>query len=68
MSPKDIYPRLADIRKYAEEGDYEAAHAAEDDLWRDVLRAITDQEVSHPEVIAAMALSTRRIHFERHCA
>lgn len=68
MAPADIYPRLATIREHAETGDYEAAHSEEDDLWRDVLRAIADQEVTHPDVIAEMALSTRRIRFERHCA
>jgi hypothetical protein len=54
--------RVARIREMA--GDSEAAHAAEDDLWQDVLEAIRDG-AENPGELAAIALRTADMEFPR---
>lgn len=49
-------------------GDYEMAHASEDDLRRDFIRWAST--CGHPDVetIAEVILQTEEIDFPRHCA
>lgn len=50
-------------------GDYERAHAEEDDLYRDVLAAIAGSSTDpHARALAASALETQAISFARHAA
>ena len=55
------------FQAHAQEGDYEAAHGEENDLWRDVLRAIASGADS-PRAMARETLETTRIGFERYTA
>ena len=48
--------------------DDEAAHSEEDELYRDVLKAIADGTAEQPAKCAAAALETRDITFARWCA
>jgi hypothetical protein len=65
MTPNDVRLRLKQIANFG--GDHEAAHAAEDDLYRDVLRAIADG-LPQGKRMAQMALETQDMKFERWCA
>lgn len=47
--------------------DWEAAHSMEDNLYKDVLRAIANG-ASDPRALATMALVTEGIDFPRHYA
>ena len=67
MTFQSIRDRVARIRTHAEEGDDEAAHGEEDDLWRDVLRAIADG-ADNPRAMAREALETTHLSFERYTA
>jgi hypothetical protein len=67
MTFQFIRDRVARIRVHADTGDYEAAHGEEDDLWRDVLRAIADG-ADNPRAMAREALETTHIDFERYTA
>lgn len=64
---------LEDVRKAVEhvrevQGDPEAAHEAEDLLFREVLLAIATGQCEDPKACAAEALKTRRLGFRRWCA
>lgn len=65
MTVNDVKKRVAKIA--ATKGDDEVAHSMEDSLYEDVLQAIAD---NHPDPggLAAEALKTRDIRFDRHCA
>lgn len=65
ISIQDVEQRVASIAD--SQDDREGAHADEDELYRDVLRAIAE---GHPEAekLAEAALATCDLEFERHCA
>lgn len=65
MDLDEIHTRIARI--YANRSDDEAAHAAEDDLHTDVLKAIADGAPNSAE-LAREALRTKDIDFARWCA
>lgn len=46
-------------------GDDEVAHGLEDDLWEGVLEAIAANFCEDPRSVAATALQSRQIKFER---
>lgn len=48
--------------------DPESAHAAEDALYRDVLRAIASGECTNPRLLASAALESQEVSFPRWCA
>lgn len=58
-----IDERLANLRDVGD-SDPEAAHALEDDLWEDVLRAIA-AGADEPEKLAREALLTQEVKFPR---
>ena len=62
--------RLAEIRAALVAGDHEKAHALEDALHLDTLRAIATGELSQFQsaLLADMAASTRRLPIERWAA
>ena len=62
MTVQEIHGRVESIRAHAD--DNERAHADEDDLWRDVLRAIA---AGHPEPqqLAEAAVKSTEIEFTR---
>jgi hypothetical protein len=66
LSPDLVLARVNEIRDIA--GDGEVAHSKEDDLWRDVLRAIAEGTVVSGSECARVALLTQDIEFERWCA
>ena len=55
-------------RVYDLRGDFEAAHAAEDDLHQEVLLAIARGRCEDPAACASAALRTQGIDFARYCA
>lgn len=65
MTLDEVHTRVA--RVYANRSDDEAAHAAEDDLHADVLKAIADGAPNASE-LAHEALRTKDISFNRWCA
>lgn len=68
MTPHEVLQRVATIRSLAGSGaDYEGLHGMEDDLYRDVLRAVADG-VREPRAVAAAALLTTDIEFPRYAA
>ena len=67
MTLDQIKTQLDEIRACAP-GDEEAAHAREDDLHQDVLRAIRDGVCESPKEAAALALTSPDIEFPRYCA
>ena len=66
MTLSDIQKRIREIQQL--ENDPEAAHAAEDKLHIDVLRAISKHQCAAPELCAREALRTQDIGFARWCA
>lgn len=65
LTPADVRKRVKAIA--AMRHDDEGAHAAEDELHRDVLAAIA-AGAAKPEVLAREAMATRNIDFARWCA
>lgn len=65
MDIQEVKTRVQDIKNF--KGDYEAAHSKEDELHREVLKAISEGE-ENPEKLAEEALKTREIDFARYCA
>lgn len=65
MTIAEIKRRIAHIKSIRY--DDESAHAAEDHLRADVLRAIADG-AANAAAMAKLALTTDRISFERWCA
>lgn len=66
LTKNEVIARVTAIR--ALKSDDEAAHAAEDSLYRDVLVAIAAGNAEEPVGVARIALGTQRIKFKRHCA
>ncbi len=66
MTTDDVKERIAKI--VADEGDDESQHAAEDSLHQAVLEAIAFHKCDNPADLAALALTTRELNFERWCA
>ncbi len=66
LTKNEVIARVTAIR--AMKSDDEAAHAAEDALYRDVLKAIAEGDAEEPAGVARIALSSQRIKFKRHCA
>lgn len=66
MTEKDVLERVRKIMNCR--ADYEAAHGMEDELHRDVLRAIANGECEDAPACAEVALSTAQIVFARWCA
>ena len=67
MKLEEVTTRVANVQRLAWD-DFEAAHAAEDDLWEDVLTAIANGEAYQLSELAEEALKTKRIVFKRPCA
>lgn len=68
MTPADVRRQVEIIRKLAVPGaDYEALHGMEDNLYKDVLRAIAEG-VLEPQTVAATALRAEKIEFPRYAA
>lgn len=63
MTEEHIRAKLGNIK--ALEHDAEQAHAYEDMLYQEVLRAIANGEVENPARCARLALQTTHIHFTR---
>jgi hypothetical protein len=63
LSVDDVKKRVEEIRGFS--GDDECAHGAEDSLWEEVLRAISEGECDDPKGCAAAALTTGDIPFSR---
>lgn len=72
MQIQEVEGYLAEIRHSCAKGDDERAHAAEDGMFRDVLRAIAEgrQSMTKAEMcaLAAKALECDEIVFERWAA
>lgn len=66
MTLHDVEVALESIRRIAD--DDEAAHGLEDDLYTHVLEAIRDGVAEDPVMMAALALTSKDIHFARWCA
>lgn len=61
--------RIGAIRRAGKSGDSETAHRLEDAFRADVLTAIANLETdSQPSELAALAMSTSQIAFQRWCA
>ena len=63
---------IEEVKKTVEEieackSDYEVAHSKEDALWESVLTEVA-KSTSEFSLLAAEALKTRDIDFERYCA
>ncbi len=65
MTIEDVKKRIAAIREV--KGDYEKAHSREDELWCDVLRAIS-KGADNAQELAQEVLKSRRIQFARACS
>lgn len=70
MTLDDIRARVATVKRYADEGDFDAAHNGEDALSRDVLTVIAWGVFSGctAHEAAAEAMRTHEIKFMRRCA
>jgi len=65
MTPDDIRARIVVIRAWAiDHEEYDKAHQAESDLWRDVLAAIAGG-VDQPAELAKAALESGYVDFPR---
>lgn len=63
LKVEDIKTAITFIKQQAD--DCEKAHAMEDALHRRVLRLIANDKADNPKACAKMALSTRRLKFNR---
>lgn len=63
MSPEEVRQRVKAIDEIAD--DVELAHAAEDKLHRDVLRAIADG-AAKPRELALAAIATQHLGLDRY--
>lgn len=66
MDIEDVNRCLANIER--EKDDPERAHDMQDDLFRDVLRAIADGETDNAAALALAALKVDKIEFARYTA
>lgn len=51
---------IVDLQK-----DFEAAHGAEDKLYRDLLKSISDGKCEDPKKCARLALQSKQVKFKR---
>lgn len=65
MNVKQVKKRVKFVKDKA--WDYEVAHGAEDDLYRDVLQVIADG-AENARQLAQEAIKTQKINFERYTA
>lgn len=65
ITVEEVKKHVERIREMA--GDDEGAHGTEDDLWEEVLRAISEG-AKKPKQLAIEALKTTEIDFARWCA
>lgn len=63
LTVRQVRRKVGEVRRNA--GDFEAAHAREDDLHQEVLRAIASGDCEDPRACAAEALRTLAIKFRR---
>ncbi len=63
MNKFEAINRVTQIR--AVKNDDEAAHAAEDKLYRDALKAIAEGTCAEPAGVARIVLGTQKIKFRR---
>lgn len=77
LTMSDAIRAFEEIKRYAIEGDYEAAHSEEDDLLQILVQSVQDAELIHPsehcpleflKEIAELCVQARGIKFARHCA
>jgi len=66
VTVEEIKERVREIEQHAM--DFEQAHALEDRLYADVLRAIAKGGHPWPAALAKAALETKAIKFARSCA
>jgi len=66
MKLEDVIDRVREIRR--NQNDPERAHSMEDDLHRDVLKAIAEDDCEEPRVCAETALDTLYLDFPRWCS
>ena len=66
MTPADVKTAVKQIKE--RQGDYEAAHAMEDMLYLEALKAIASGNCDDPQAIAKEAIKTQRLGFARYCA
>ncbi len=66
LTVRNVNERVNHIRELAST-DPEAAHAEEDSLHYDVLKAIADVNVDDPVTAAHVAITTQEIQFSRWC-
>lgn len=67
MNQDEIRQRIADIERYAADGDNEAAHGVEDGLYVGVLHAIA-RGAGNPAELAAAALLASAVKYDRRYA
>jgi hypothetical protein len=66
MTVEEIRARVEKVRALAlDERDNEDAHGEEDDLYRDVLRAIAAGQCEDPAACAAEAVKTAEFDYDR---
>ena len=65
MTTEEIMRTIQEISRLSE--DDEVAHSMEDELWENVLKAISEGAPNAAE-LAAYALKTKNISFSRWCA
>lgn len=63
MTPDDVRERMEAMK--AAEGDWEATHGIEDDLWEAVLESIAEGSCDDPAELARVALHSRDLEFTR---
>lgn len=70
MGLEDFEAWIVEIKRFAEAGDFEAAHASEDALRLRVLRDIAGGRLrgARARELARLAVMTEAIDFERRCA
>lgn len=66
MNVEDVERRVAEIGR--EKDDFERAHGMQDDLYRDVLQAIANDDTLTPRTLAGAALRVESIDFGRYTA
>lgn len=67
LTVEGVRARVAKVKESAEAGDDEMAHAKQDELYLDVLFAVS-MHVPESADLAAAALACSRMKFERWCA
>ena len=68
LTVEDIKQQIAVIKQQIANNDYELAHVLEDALHQRVLHSIANDKADNSKACAKMALSTRRLKFNRLCS